>query len=55
MQSFETSANLIVWSDSSTILDFFCFIDTYSHKKKEHKEKCFSANHGRLDKLDASV
>ena len=55
MQNFETSANLNVWSDSSTILDFFCFIDTYSHQKKEGKEKGFSANHGRLDEMDFLV
>jgi hypothetical protein len=49
------SANVIMWSDSCTTSDIFCFIDTYSPQKKESKEKGFSANHGRLDELDVLV
>ncbi len=55
MQSFEISANFIVWGDSCTTLDIFCFIDTYRNQKKEGKEKGFSANHGRLDEMDVLV
>jgi len=55
VQSFEISANLIVWGDSCTTSDIFCFIHTYSHQKKKGKEKGFSANHGRLDEMDVLV